>query len=100
MMSNPFDKIDFDRWPTVWVAISVVVLLACIAVKDRTGSIIAVGSLIFGMGELRNHPMRQRLIPGGIITSRRRLNSPFGLLLDAIGILLIAYGIYKANFVH
>lgn len=100
MVSNPLENIDFDRWDVVWIVASLVALVTCIAAKERNGAIMATGLLIFGLGELKNHPHRQTIYDDRIVvTSRRRLNSPFGLLLDTLGIGILGWGIYKALFI-
>ena len=93
-MSNPLNGIDFDRWYVVVIVISLVVLLACVVARQPTYSLIAVGVLLFGIGELIQHPMRQALIPRGIITNRTRQWSVFGTLWNIAGIAAAARGVY------
>lgn len=97
-MADPLGSVDFDRWYIAWLVISLVLLIACIAAHERQYSLLALGSLVFGMGELINHPRRQSFHPGFKITDRSRLNSLFGILLDAIGVALMATAAYRLYF--
>lgn len=93
-MSNPLNGIDFDRWYVVVIVISLVVLLACIVAKQPTYTLIAAGVLLFGLGELIQHPLRQAFVPGGIMNIRTRKWSVFGALWNIAGLAAAAYGIY------
>lgn len=93
-MSNPLNGIDFDRWYIVVIVIALVVLLACIVARQPTYTLIALGALLYGVGELIQHPRRQTVFPGGILTDRTRQWSVFGTLWNIAGLAAAARGVY------
>lgn len=96
-MSNPLSGLNFDRWWNVWVAVSTVALIACIASKERLFAGMALGSVIYGIGELANHEPRERILPGWHITSRARRWTAFGTFLNLLGLAIAIRCAYKAG---
>jgi len=98
-MTNPLNNLVVDVWYKVFVAVGTIILVASIAAKDHGFAFVGLGIATIGVGEWKNHPERQILIPRGlatdIISDKRRRPSPFGLVLDGIGLLLIGIGFYR-----
>lgn len=98
-MSEPsgmLGGISFKHWFTGWIAVSAAALIGSIAAHERDFALIAVGSLLFGFGQWVNHPVQTGIGHGYITTGYPRSSKPFGLLLEGLGLLVIAIGIYRA----
>ena len=96
-MGSSLGPVNFDRWPTVWVAGSLIGLVAAIGSGNPIYVGFALGSLLFGMGELVSHPKQQRFGYGAIITGYPRRWSLFGTILDILGIGIMVLSAYKAG---
>ena len=94
-MSNPLNGIDTDRWYLVWIVVSVLGLGGAMAVKEPRYVGIAFGALLFGMGELINHPKRQSIHPGWMITNRSRSPSLLGNIVVYAGLLIAGYNGFR-----
>ena len=97
-MDNPLKEIDFDRWYVVLLAVATIALVASIAAKERLYTGLSFGFILIGIGELINHPMRVRFNAFIKITSRRRLPSLLGNLIDAAGLILVLLFSYRLAF--
>ncbi|MCA1199154.1 hypothetical protein K9B35_14345 [Sphingomonas sp. R647] len=94
-MSNPLNGIDADRWYLVWLAVSVVLLVASIAADKPLYAGLCAGLTAIGMGETINHPLRQGFVPGYEVTIRTRSPKFLGWLLDIVGVGLLCWFTYK-----
>jgi hypothetical protein len=88
------EKLDSARWWKVAIAVGLAILLGALAAEDRDFEVIGLGILACGFGEWFNHRMETEIRQGGTLTTFERVNRPLGLTLDAIGILLVAFGLY------
>lgn len=64
--------------------------------------LLAVGLLLLGLGEWINHPFQTQIIPptfgmpgGGIASGEARRPKLFGMVLDLIGLGLLALGLFR-----
>ena len=100
-MTNPLPTLQVDTAYKGVIAVSAVVLIAALAVSNTPVAIIALGFLFIGFGEWINHPARSGVIPASAyhpamtVTSTARQPCGFGLLIDALGVLLILFGVYR-----
>jgi hypothetical protein len=94
-VNNPLKDLDVDRWYLVLLVLSMLELIASIFAKERIYTGLCFGMLLFGMGELINHPMRQMIVPRGIITSHTRRWTFIGTVFDIAGVLVTAWFAYR-----
>ena len=88
------EKLDLARWWKVAIVVGLAILLAALAAKDRDLVVIGLGIIACGFGEWLNHRMEVETMRGGTLTTFERVNRPIGLTLDAIGVALVAFGLY------
>ncbi len=102
-MGNPFSGLDADRWYLLWIAASLLGLLGAMAAKEPRYVGVAFGCVLFGFGELINHPKRMRIGHDGYqvrfeITDRTRKNSVLGVGMILLGLLFAGYNIVRLAF--
>ena len=93
--SGWLQKLDFNRWWKVAIAVGVVIALASLPAKDHGIFLVGIGISACGFGEWMNHRMEMEIKFGGKLTTFERKNRPMGLVLDGLGILLFAVGVYR-----
>jgi len=92
---------ELDLWWNKLIAVGLAIIVAAVAAKERDLIFIGLGMVAWGFGESQNHKKMiewtppSAYIPQGTITSYPRFPHPFGIALDAIGILLILFGLYR-----
>lgn len=90
-----FKDLDLRNW---WIAVlfaGVAISTAAIAVKLVPAILIGLGIMAIGVGEWINHPYQEQLGQGYKITGHPRRPKPSGLLIGAVGVLLLALGLYR-----
>jgi small neutral amino acid transporter SnatA (MarC family) len=102
---NPLPKLALDYWYQVLMVVCVAVfLLAGAGILKAfpvapTAAISAAGFFV-GLGEWINHPLQISIMrstayqPGGVLTAHPRDNKIIGVAFVALGVTLIAYGVY------
>lgn len=99
-MSNPLAGIDTDRWYLVWIICCMLGLTGAMLAKEPRYVGVAFGLLLFGMGELINHPLRHAYWHDGYDiratkTMRSRKNSILGLLVAGVGLVIAVWNGYR-----
>jgi len=106
MSTNPLEKLVIDYWyKAIAVAGFSVLMLSLtvdlVGISNNVVQLISLGAFFVGLGEWVNHPLQTTLLhatayhPGGMLTEHPRKFSFAGIILDFIGCLLVAVGIYK-----
>lgn len=86
---------DLERWWNAVIVVGLAVLVAGVAAKDRAIVLIGLGMIAAGFGEWLNHGKQMEFMGAGMLTSFPRQNRVAGLLLLTLGILLMAFGLYR-----
>lgn len=107
-MSLPeiFKDLSLDKWYKVLVYLGGVVLVLSffLEVKGTIGNtnlqLLAGGAFLIGMGEWNNHHETKQITTPSVygqyeLTRRFRRVTPFGLLLDVIGLVLLGFAIWN-----
>ena len=95
---------DLTLWWNVLIAIGLAIIVAALAAHERGLIFVGLGMISWGFGESANHKQMMQFtppnvyVPQGIITSFPRFPTPFGMCLDAVGVVLIALGLCKLLF--
>ncbi len=92
---------DLSLWWNQLIAVGVAMLIAALAAHERGLIFIGMGLIACGFGESRNHkkllqwtePNAYR--PQGLLTSYPRVVELLGVALVGLGVLLIAFGLYR-----
>lgn len=95
-MSNPLQGINFDRVHQLMIAIALAAFLGAMFADKMLIAGIAAGVMTFGVGEVANHQPRETWFTHGKITSRTRLNTPMGVFLCGIGLIMTGWFVYRA----
>ncbi len=88
-------KWDLQQWWKPITAAGALFAIASALVQFVPGVLMGSGLLFFGAGEWGNHAIHVKRSNGIIIESYPWYPYPFGLLLDAIGIGLFGFGLYR-----
>lgn len=105
-MENPLSKVALDHWYQVLMVAGLAVFLAngaglLKAYPAGPVGLVSLGCFFFGMGEWMNHPRRTELHPATLhrpafkVTRFPRNPGAAGVAVDALGIALIVYGVYR-----
>jgi hypothetical protein len=86
---------DLSLWWRAAIAVGLAITIAALAANNLPLILIGLGIVACGFGEWVNHPMLIEFMRGGTLTSHPRFNRPLGLMLDALGIALVGFGIYR-----
>ncbi len=86
-------KLDLARWWKVLIAVGVAFVLGALLAKDLTFQVIGLGIVACGFGEWMNHRMEIEARHGGTLTTFERKNRFVGVVLDVLGVILIAIGL-------
>jgi hypothetical protein len=86
---------DLGRWWKMAIAVGLAIVLASLATKDHGVTLVGFGVIALGFGEWMNHRMQSESMHGGWVTSYPRHNRAMGLTLDAIGIAVALFGLYR-----
>jgi hypothetical protein len=94
-MTSPLSNLQIDAWYKGVIVVAAAVLIGSLAFQTPHITILALGFLFIGFGEWINHPRRQGIIPGYIVTSTARAPSAFGWSVNVVGAALILIGIIR-----
>lgn len=100
-MANPLEALNIEHWWKAVAAAGLALTVAAAAAKHDPLLLIGLGVLSCGIGEWINRPMQQTLVQqgigglNGIITGHRWKANPLGIILDLLGVALIAVGIFR-----
>ncbi len=86
---------DLKRWWNFIGAAGLLLASASAPVQFVAGVLMGLGLLSFGAGEWGNHAIRVKRTDGISKESYPWYPYFFGLLLDAIGIILFGFGLYR-----
>lgn len=86
---------DLKRWWNFIGAAGLLLAIASAPAQFIAGVLMGLGLLSFGAGEWGNHAIRVRRTDGITADSYPWYPYFFGLLLDAIGIVLFGFGLYR-----
>jgi hypothetical protein len=95
------EDFNLKYWWNLLGAAGAAIAVASVTAQFVPGFAIGLGLLFFGAGEWVNHPRRTEIVrgemPGSYITTRSNpwKPKPFGLLLDAVGIGLFGFGVFR-----
>lgn len=95
------DSLDIKHWWKAIAAIGLALCIAAVTAKHHQLLLLGLGAIFFGIGEWINRPPQQYFIKqgaggiNGIMTGHPWQPKPLGLILDIIGILLIAFGTFR-----
>jgi hypothetical protein len=88
-------KWGLKRWWNFIGAAGLLLAIVSAPVQFVAGVLMGLGLLFFGAGEWGNHAIRIRRTDGNTAESYPWYPYFFGLLLDAIGIVLFGFGLYR-----
>lgn len=93
------DVKELGHWQIAIVVAGVAFLVAAVAAKEKPLVIAAMGVVAFGIGQMKNHPLRTSVMfdnlgrVTGQITGHPRNPSPRGMSLEVIGATLLVAGL-------
>ncbi len=88
-------KWDLKQWWNFIGAAGALLAIVSAPVQFVAGVLMGLGLLFFGVGEWGNHAIRVKRSSDIIVESYPWYPYPFGLLLDAIGIGLFGFGLFR-----
>jgi hypothetical protein len=94
-MLDWLNNFDLGRWWIAAIAVGVAVEIAAAATKDHGIALVGFGIAACGFGEWMNHRMETAFMNRGTLMSYHRVNRPTGVVLDGLGFILIAVGLYR-----
>lgn len=98
MIGEAMKSFVIDHWYKATLVIStgflVLALTAPLQVPNRAVAGIALGGLLFSLGQWINHPLQVRVVPGWKIEGHPRNATFGGVALEIVGTLIAAYGIW------
>ena len=105
-VENPLSKLALDYWYQVVMVVSIVVFLlaatgALKALPTVPTVLISLGAFWIGVGEWVNHPVQSRFVsgtayhPSAVLTSHPRQPKAVGTFFLWLGIILVAWGIFR-----
>lgn len=103
-MSGPLDALNLEHWWKAVAAAGLALAIAGAAANHNPLLVIGLGVLACGIGEWINRPMQQTLFQqgvgglNGIVSGHRWKANPLGIILDIVGLALIAFGIWRIAF--
>ena len=86
---------NWKRWWNLIGAAGALLAVGSVAAQFVAGVLMGLGLLFFGAGEWGNHAERVTRFDGVIVDLNPWHPYVFGLLLDAIGIGLFGFGLYR-----
>ena len=86
---------DLKRWWNFIGAAGLLLAIASAPVQFIAGVLMGLGLLLFGAGEWGNHAIHIKRTDGTTAESYPWYPYFFGLLLDAMGIVLFGFGLYR-----
>jgi hypothetical protein len=98
------EEFNFKFWWNLLGAAGAAIVVASATASFVPGFLVGLGILAVGVGEWHNHPRRTEIITGkergtyikhGTNPWKPKL---FGLIVDAIGIVLFCWGLYRLAF--
>lgn len=106
-MSNPLHNLKIDYWYKAALVVGAVVLITALTVElkgveNSIVQLIALGTILVGIGEWINHPLQTQIVPPSPRNPTwlkgegyLRKNSALGLLFVISGVGFIGLGIWK-----
>lgn len=94
------DVRDPTQWHIAFALAGLAITVAAVAVHEKPIVVVGIGLMLFGLGEMKNHPYHEWVYvndfgtPQMKGTGHPRLPSLLGLALDAIGIALFVAGLW------
>lgn len=95
MESKGWGGLDTRQW---WFGVLVIAgpaLVAALSTHQDNAAIIAAGVITWAVGEWIQHPFQQFRAGGAMGDKYTRIWSVFGVILDVVGICLVALGVYR-----
>jgi hypothetical protein len=94
-MLDWLNNFDLGRWWIAAIAVGVAVLVPASSAKDHDIALVGFGLVACGFGEWMNHRMETEIKLAGTLTTFERDNRVLGFVIDGLGIILIAVGLYR-----
>jgi hypothetical protein len=91
----------WEHWYKALMAAGVALGVAAVAVGHTPLLIIAIGMVLFGLGEFTNHPYQERVMLDGFgrphakVSGHPRRVGTLGIILDVGGACLVIWGIIR-----
>lgn len=95
-----FDNLKIDIWFKAVTYLGGVIAILSLTIPMRVlsnevWSLFGFGLFIFGTGRWKNHKSHSQHVPGGYVTWQDRHTDLLGLLLEAIGVILVLLAIWR-----
>jgi hypothetical protein len=86
---------DLRHWWNVAIALGLAVVITAIAANDHIIALVGFGIVACGFGERMNHRVETEFVNNGAFASYERVNGTMGLVLDGLGVILLASGFFR-----
>lgn len=99
-MDNPLKTLQVTNWYKAVTVLSAICLVIGLTTQRDTIALLSLGAFLIGIGEWRNHRKAVEFRPtvAGLakVTDNVWQATWLGILLDLLGVAVIAYGLYRA----
>lgn len=98
------DVRDHAQWAIALVLAGVAMAVPSIVARDKYTFLIALGMILFGIGQMRNRQVQQTVlmnnygVPHGTITGNPHIFTLVGTMLSVLGIALFGFELYRLVF--
>ena len=110
-MVNPLSNLKLKDWYHIMIVTGLFLFILSItvelvAIDNKVVQLFSLSMFFYGLGEMINHPLQERLLPPSIFTGgvpmigsgHPRKNSPIGIFFLLIAAILLLVSIYKMIF--
>jgi len=102
-MSNPLSNMKIEHWWHAFTILGGAGMIGAFAFHSdraiqRDAFFAFFGIFLFGVGQWINHPIKQTLIPGGILTAHHRHSSFLGICFELLGGIIFVAEAFRIMF--
>jgi len=102
-MTNPLSGLKIEHWWHAFTILGGAGMIGALAIRSdcslqRDPFFAFFGLFLFGVGQWINHPIKQTLISGGILTTHQRHAYPLGIVFEILGGIIFVVEAFRIIF--